>query len=71
MVKSWGGIKITLDQATLRKLIEQLRQEQQEITYALWALEAVASGKPRRGRPPKTSTRRPAKGLPPKRSQTQ
>jgi hypothetical protein len=39
--------------AVLRKMIEQLRRELQEISYALWSLEALARGKPRRGRPPK------------------
>jgi hypothetical protein len=34
-------------------MIEQLRRELQEISYALWSLEALARGKPRRGRPPK------------------
>jgi len=39
--------------AVLRKIIGQLRRELQEISYALWSLEALARGKPRRGRPPK------------------
>jgi hypothetical protein len=50
-----------VDEKTLRKMIEQLHRELREIRYALWALESVAAGKPRRGRPPKTEPSAPRK----------
>jgi hypothetical protein len=34
-------------------MIEQLRGELDVVRYTIWVLEGVASGKPRRGRPPK------------------
>jgi len=42
-----------VEQSALYKMIEQLRKELVEMQYAIHALEALASGKPRRGRPPK------------------
>jgi len=42
-----------VEQIALNKMIEQLRKELGEMQYAIHALEALASGKPRRGRPPK------------------
>lgn len=42
-----------MEQNALHKMIEQLRKELVEMQYAIHALEALASGKPRRGRPPK------------------
>lgn len=50
-----------MDDKTLRKMIEQLHRELREIRYAQWALESVAAGKPRRGRPPKTEPSAPRK----------
>ncbi len=42
-----------MEQTALHTMIEQLRKELVEMQYAIHALEALASGKPRRGRPPK------------------
>ena len=42
-----------MEEALLRRMIQALRQDLKEISYAIWALESVATGKPRRGRPPK------------------
>jgi len=44
---------MAVEQSVLRKLIDQLRRELAEIDYTIRALEALASGKRRRGRPPK------------------
>ena len=41
-----------MDQALLKKMINHLRQELREVVHAIWALQAVARGKPVRGRPP-------------------
>jgi hypothetical protein len=43
----------SVDQGALRKIIEQLRRELDEIQYAIHTLEALALGERRRGRPPK------------------
>jgi hypothetical protein len=50
-----------VEQSAIRKMIDQLRKELVEIQYAIHALEALASGKPRRGRPPKFVTERQGK----------
>jgi hypothetical protein len=42
-----------VEQQVLRRIIEQLKQEHAQVLYAIRALEALASGKRRRGRPPK------------------
>ena len=44
----------------LRKIIDELQQELREIAYAIRTLESVASGKGRRGRPPKWMAKLPA-----------
>ena len=51
-----------MESAALRKMIDQLRQEWREINYAIHALEALAAGKPRRGRPPKLTLEPAEKG---------
>ena len=42
-----------MDDRRLRAMIQHLYYELEQVRYAIWSLEAVASGKPRRGRPPK------------------
>ena len=42
-----------MEETLLRRAIQGLQHDLKEIRYAIWALESVASGKPRRGRPPK------------------
>lgn len=49
-----------MKQTVIRKMIDQLQKEMVEIQYAIQALEALAAGKPRRGRPPKFLGDRPA-----------
>ena len=46
------GWRPVVDEELLRKTIKHLRQELREVVHAIWALEAVARGKPVRGRPP-------------------
>jgi hypothetical protein len=45
-------LEAAVDQALVKKMINYLRQELREVVHAIWALEAVARGKPVRGRPP-------------------
>ena len=42
-----------MEDALLHKMIGHLKQELREIQFATHALESLAAGKPRRGRPPK------------------
>ena len=56
-----------MEQSVLRKIIAQLRKEHAEIESVIRALEALATGKRRRGRPPKVLAGRQtaaAKGKP-------
>ena len=45
-------LEAVVDKALVVKMINHLRQELREVVHAIWALEAVARGKPMRGRPP-------------------
>lgn len=47
-----------MEQSVIRQSIEQLRAEILEIQYAIHALETLATGKRKRGRPPKFLTER-------------
>ena len=60
--------KTSVDERTLRAIIDQLRRELEEVRYALWALESVAAGRPRRGRPPKWVAERKGRRRPGKAS---
>lgn len=51
-----------MEATAIRKMIDQLRRELVEIQFAIHALETLAAGKRRRGRPPKFAQPKPAAG---------
>jgi len=60
-----------MDNGVLRRMIEQLRGELVEIHKAIGALETLATGKRRRGRPPKILRNGPVRpGKTPPKSET-
>ncbi len=58
-MNSWKLWRMTLDAARLRKIIEELKKEVDLLNYVIRVLEQVATGKPRRGRPPKAAAKGP------------
>jgi len=49
----------------LTKILEDLRREREQIDEAIFSLERLASGAPRRGRPPAWLKAHKGKGRPP------
>ena len=49
----------------LTKILEDLRRERQQIDEAIFSLERLASGAPRRGRPPGWLKEHKRRGRPP------